>query len=305
MSDDTGEFFPFRDEASDEGKKHPNGRPRKGDDSTGESPRTPAESDHTETLPAADDATAVHGSDADEATAVHGSDADDATAVHGSDADDATAVYRAGGDDATTVHQPAAGGGWADDDQVWAGRAGVRRPDPASDATRTDWALVPRDEPRGKWWMPIAVGLVALLLLSMLSWGVWLILQSTGDDDEELPVPVRTTSAAPAPTTKPTTKPPSTAPTTVPPTSAPPSTPSDITIPALRGLSVDEARGALNRSGLNYRLRYLTSTEAPPGTVIDSDPSEGKQVPGDTIINLIVASAPTPSSAPSDGADED
>ncbi|MFI7596390.1 PASTA domain-containing protein [Actinoplanes sp. NPDC049681] len=257
MSDDTGEFFPFRGEPSDEGQKHPNGDPRSGD------------ADRTQLFPAADDATRVTPA------------ADDATRVT-PPAGDATAVY------------PAAQGAenWADDEQVWAGRAGVRAPGPG-DATRTDWAAVPAEEPRGRWWMPIVVGIVALLLLGVLSWGVYLILQSRGDD-EETPAPVVTTSAAPAPTTKATTtKPPSTAPTTTAPTSSPPSSPTDVTIPALRGLSLDEARAALNRTGLNYRLRYVASTDAPPDTVIGSDPTEGQQVPGDTIVNLIIAAEPT------------
>lgn len=255
MSDDTGEYFPFRGEPSDEGEKHSNGDPRSGD------------TDHTEVLPAADDATRITPT------------VDDATRVTGADA---TAVYSPVQD----------ADNWADDDQVWAGRAGVRPPRPGGDVTRTDWAAVPADEPRGRWWMPIVVGIVALVLLGALSWGVYLILQSTGDD-EETPVPVVTTSAAQAPTTRPTTKPPTTAPTTTEPSSAPPSSPADVAIPALRGLSLDEARAALNRTGLNYRLRYRASTEAPPDTVIGSDPIEGQQVPGDTIVNLIIAAEPT------------
>ncbi|OJF14914.1 PASTA domain-containing protein [Couchioplanes caeruleus] len=247
-----------------------------------------------------------------DATAVHRGGDDDVTSVYRAGGDDATTVYRAGGDDATAVYPPASGGEWADDDQIWAGRAGVRRPRSGADAAG-DWALVPGDEPQGRWWMPIVVGLVALLLLGTLSWGVWLIAQSTRDDEEQVPVTVPTRSATPAKTTEPTSQPPSTAPTTAQPSSDPPSLPKDVAIPALRGLSLDEARGALNRSGLSYRLRYVTSTEAPPGTVIDSDPSEGRQVPADTIVNLIVASAPTATTASStnpdggadQGADED
>ncbi|MEV4640835.1 PASTA domain-containing protein [Actinoplanes sp. NPDC049548] len=284
MSDDTGEFFPFRDESSGEGRKHPNGGPRSGDAddaATRPMPRHAGDADRTELLPAADDATQVTGRPPQP---------------------DATAVYSAGEN-----HN------WADEDQVWAGRAGVRPPRPGADSTRTDWAAVPADEPRGRWWTPIAVGIVALLLLGVLSWGIYLILQSTGDD-EETPAPVVPASAAPArttePTSQPTSEPPTTAPTTTEPTSSPPAPPKDVTIPALRGLSLEEARAALNRTGLNYRLRYVASTEAPPGTVIGSDPVEGQQVPGDTVVNLIVAAestatTPTASTTPPAGVDPD
>ncbi|BCJ53199.1 hypothetical protein Asp14428_46740 [Actinoplanes sp. NBRC 14428] len=300
MSDDTGEYFPFREDSSGGDERHPNGRPRTGDDepdATRRMPATPAGSDRTEMLPA----------DRTEMLPAAGSDRTELV----SPVDDATRVT--GRADPTAVQPPVRPtDNWADDDQVWAGRAGVRPPRPGDDATRTDWAAVPADEPRGRWWTPIVVGIVALLLLGVLSWGVYLILQSTSGEDDETPAPVATTSAAPAPTTQPTTKAPTTAPTTTAPSSAPVSSPTDVAIPALRGLSLDEARAALNRKGLNYRLRYVASTEAPPGTVIGSDPSEGQQVPGDTIVNLIIAAeptttAPTPTTpAPtSGGADED
>jgi beta-lactam-binding protein with PASTA domain len=76
-----------------------------------------------------------------------------------------------------------------------------------------------------------------------------------------------------------------------------PPPPRDITVPALKGLSEDEARAALDRKLLRYRLRYVTS-DYPAGTVIDSDPAEGQQVPADTVISVIVATAPTTSAAP-------
>jgi hypothetical protein len=209
--------------------------------------------------------------------------------------DDATVVQRpAADDDATAVYKPAAGSAWGDDEEIWEGRAGVRAPQP--DSTRTDWAAVPPEEPGGKWWTPILVGIVALVLLALLGWGIYLIAQSSGDDDQNAPAPAVTSTVTPTAeptTTAPAAEPTSTAPTTTAPTSSPPSSPSDITIPALRGLSLDEARTALNRKNLNYRLRYVPSTDAPPGTVIGSDPAEGQQVPDDTIINLIIASEPT------------
>jgi beta-lactam-binding protein with PASTA domain len=115
-----------------------------------------------------------------------------------------------------------------------------------------------------------------------------------------------------AATTEPTSAPPSPQPTTTQPTTTPPAAPSDVVVPALKGLSSDEARAALDRRGLNYRLRYVTS-EFPAGTVIDSDPPEGQQVPADTVIALIIAAQPdepttptqTPTTEPTGQQEED
>lgn len=228
--------------------------------------------------------------------------------------EDATQVTpRAPQSDATSVlpteRHPRSTDNWADNgDEVWSARAGVptRRPD----FTGTDWATEPADEPRGKWWTPIAVGIVGLLLLGLLGWGIYLIVQASGNG--EATPEVTASPAAPAKTTAttgPTTPPATTQPTTTPPTSAAPP-PTDVTVPALRGLSTEEARGALDRRGLNYRLRYVTS-ESPAGTVIDSDPAEGQQVPADTVITLIIAAAPTepatptPTTEPTDQPGED
>jgi hypothetical protein len=188
---------------------------------------------------------------------------------------------------------------WDDDDTAWSGRARVRPPRPGqgddragADWAGNDWA----DETGDRWWMPIVVGTVALLLLALLIWGMYLIIKATGDDVPE-PTPAVTASAAPAvPATEPA--PASSAPPEPPRRSAAPS-PTDITVPALKGLSVQDARAALDRTGLYYRLRFVKS-DSPAGTVIDSDPAEGQQVPADTVITLIIAAESRPSaSAPS------
>ena len=75
-----------------------------------------------------------------------------------------------------------------------------------------------------------------------------------------------------------------------------------MTVPALRGLSQQEAIQALGRRGLSSRLRYMSSNDAAPGTVIDSDPEEGQEVPPDTTVTLIIAAPPTTApTAPSGG----
>jgi PASTA domain len=221
--------------------------------------------------------------------------------------DDPTAVTpRAPRPDATSIMPPVAGEpGWAAAEAPWSGRAEVRPPRPG-DYPSTDWTSEPPSEPRGKWWMPIVIGIVGLLLLALLGWGIWLIARAQGKDDNT-PAPV-TTASVPAPaTTKPTKAPTTAAPTTAQTTTEP--TPSAVTIPALRGLSQDEARQALSRRGLSSRVRFVNSTDAPPGTVIDSDPAEGQEVPPDTVVTLVIAAEPrtsSPSSTPATNqADDD
>jgi hypothetical protein len=136
--------------------------------------------------------------------------------------------------------------------------------------------------------MPILIGIVGLILVALLGWGIWLIIQAQNKSDQT-PAPIPST-AAPAttpPTTQPTTAPPTTKPTTAEPTNT------AVTIPALRGLSQQDAIQALSRVGLSARLRYLTSDDASAGTVLDSDPEEGQEVPPDTVVTLIIAASPT------------
>jgi hypothetical protein len=186
-----------------------------------------------------------------------------------------------------TAVMPAAD--WDAPDSVWAGRAEVRPPRPVGpDDTAADWSPVP-PEPAGRWWMPILVGFVALILLGLLIWGFYLIAQNLGDGDET-PTSPATVSAPPvsvAPTTtEPTTTPPTTTPATTEPTG-----PTEVTVPALVGLSRTEAQQALERRGLSFR-EILRRSDAAPGTVIDSDPAEGQQVPPDTQVTLVIAAEP-------------
>jgi hypothetical protein len=185
---------------------------------------------------------------------------------------------------------------------LWSGRAEVRPPRPGQGGDYT--GTLPADEgwdgeppgrePRGKWWSPIVIGIAVLVLVALLGWGVWLIAKSAGSDSGT-PTPTATaTTTAPA-TTRPTTEPTTESTTTQ--ATTEPTGPAAVTVPACKGLSSADARQALDRTGLAYRLRFVTSTDADPGTVIDCDPAEGEQVPPDTKVTLIIAAAP--SSSPS------
>jgi cytoskeletal protein RodZ len=200
----------------------------------------------------------------------------------------------------------------AADDSAWSGRAEVRAPRPAQTTYQqeVDWPAGPGPQPpRDRWWMPIVVGIVVLVLLAALGWGIYLIVQNAGKNDNS-PAPAVTTSAPPAPTTAATTETtePSSAPTTTTPTTTTPTpTPSTteptddaVGIPALRGLSVADAKAALKGVGINSTRVIYRPSNGEPDTVIDSDPEEGQEVPPDTTVTLVVA-APSTATATATG----
>jgi len=177
---------------------------------------------------------------------------------------------------------------------VWSGRAEVRAPQPGRTAFDTDWptgpAVVPASRARDRWWMPIVVGIIVLIMLALLGWGIYLIVQNSDGTGTPAPSPTTTaatTTATTAPTTPPSSEPTTTSPSTSPSTTEPTST--EVTIPALRGLALADARAALNSTGLSYYVLYRDSPRSEPGTVIDCDPAEGQVVPPDTRVTLVVA----------------
>jgi hypothetical protein len=169
---------------------------------------------------------------------------------------------------------------------AWSGRAGV--PPPKAVVVRgpapAEW--VPPENGEGRWWTPIVLGIVALLLLGGLVAGIWLIYDANKVD--------------PAPTPPPRTLAPTSAPRTsaAPPTTsapAPTTAPAGVPVPRLVGLTDEQARDELDRIGLSYRLVYRPASEA-PNTVIETDPAEGEVVPDGTEVTLVIASplSPTP-----------
>ncbi|MFC7528951.1 PASTA domain-containing protein [Actinoplanes sp. GCM10030250] len=186
------------------------------------------------------------------------------------------------------------------DKSVWTGRAEVRPPrrgeteQYVSEQYDADWAdFGPADQQQRRWWTPIAVGTAALVLLGLLGFGIAVIVQNSGGDTE---------SPGPAATTRQTTPPDTTAPATVPTTAAstPPTTEpvdKEVNVPALRGMPLADAKAALDRTGLTYRVIRRPS-DAEPDTVIDSDPPEGRLVPSDTRVTLVVAEPSTEEPAP-------
>jgi PASTA domain len=176
------------------------------------------------------------------------------------------------------------------DRDVWTGRAGVR---PHGAVPRNpydqegDWADPGQTEPSGRWWAPIAVGTISLVLLGLLVLGITVIVQSLG---EEADSPETSPSAARSPVEpgEGVATPPVGTAASVPATTD--AADQEVNVPALRGMPLADAQAALERTGLGWRVIRRVS-DAEPDTVIDCDPAEGQQVPSDTRVTLIVASA--------------
>jgi len=207
----------------------------------------------------------------------------------------------------TAVIPPVDDDDWAPSraNPAWSGRAEVRPPQPGRGYPEVDWAAAAPARQRDRWWMPIVVGVIALILLAVLGWAVYLLVGDESDD--ETPAPVISHSAAPSETATTQSSSPSPTPTTAsptpPPSTAPP-TATEVTIPALRGLALPAAQSALRSTGLNYRLIYRQASDVPPGTVIDSDPVEGQVVPPNTTVTLVIAAeaTSTPTTEPTEDA---
>jgi cell division septation protein DedD len=223
---------------------------------------------------------------------------------------DETRVGRPGDETAVDPMRPT--DDWAPSraNPAWSGRAEVRAPQPATYREVEDWPGTMGREPRDRWWMPIVVGIVAVVLLGALAFGIYLIVQNS--DGAETPAATTPPSVAPRVTTAST---PSTTPSTEPTTDEPSPTPSttdpattEVTIPALKGLSLQEAEAALTKVKLRWRV-LSRDDEAFPGTVIDSDPAEGQEVPPDTRVTLVAAqgatTTPTTGSTDGPGVDDD
>ncbi|MGC4894347.1 PASTA domain-containing protein [Micromonospora sp. DT31] len=185
--------------------------------------------------------------------------------------------------DATARSEPVGGG-------AWSGRAGVPPPRPAGYVEPGgEWY---GNEPSGRrWWMPILLGILALVLLGLIGAGVWWALRaSERNSDPEAPGPsgVPSTSAQT-----------SAAPTSAAPSSAPPSTPPATTagvrvpMPPLVGLPESVARAALDRLDVDYRVQRRPS-DRPAGTVIATDPDAGYPVGEGARVTVVVAEPERP-----------
>ncbi|HEX2773134.1 MAG TPA: PASTA domain-containing protein [Micromonosporaceae bacterium] len=198
---------------------------------------------------------------------------------------DETARFAPGGavpPDRTAAMPPTGRGPQPGEPPAWSGRASVPPPGPPMrESVPAEWG--PGEEPPSRtWWLPILIGIVALLLLAVLGYGLWLIANSR---DGEVPVtPSPSPSAAPTPTVQ---TPTSAAPTTESPSPSP-TTPESVAVPPVVNLPQPMAETLLEQFGLRYRIEYRESNR-PAGTVLDSDPEPGAEVAPGTEVTLIVA----------------
>ncbi|MEU0076525.1 PASTA domain-containing protein [Micromonospora tulbaghiae] len=177
---------------------------------------------------------------------------------------------------------------------AWSGRAGVPPPRPAGyPEPGAEWY---GDEQAGRrWWMPILLGVLALLLLGLIGVGVWLALRAADRNSDPGPaVPSISAQTSAGPTTA--------APTSAAPSSSPPSTPAttapvEVPMPPLVGLPEAAARAALDRLDLDYRVQRRAS-DRPAGTVISTDPEAGYPVGEDDRVTIVVAVPAPPTSGP-------
>jgi hypothetical protein len=227
--DETRSFSAFDDATwADDADRPGRGRPsRQGRDADRTRFPSPADdADRTRVQPSADDDRTRVQPSADDDTRSQAPAADAARTRVASN--DPTVVRPV---DATSVMPPAEGG------PAWSGRAEVRAPQPTRTEYQqvTDWPAEPGRQRNDRWWMPILVGTIVLVLLAALGWGIYLIVQNSAKNDS--PAPAVTTSAPPAPTTATTTadtaEPTSTEPSPTPSTTEP--TTAAVQIPALRG----------------------------------------------------------------------
>lgn len=153
---------------------------------------------------------------------------------------------------------------------------------------------------RRPWMLPLAAGALAVVLLSVLGFGVLLIYRAldgrpatsrptTSDDplaSASVIAPVDEGSFGP-----------STTPSELPSESAGSTTPSVVVIPVVRGFTADAASRTLSGLGLTVRVRQRDDTTVPAGTVAGTDPAEGSVVVPGSAVTLTVARAPVSPSA--------
>lgn len=145
------------------------------------------------------------------------------------------------------------------------------------------------------WLRPLMFGVIGLVLLIVLLTGVWLIF--TADDEPPAPVasaPPTATAPPPAATTAPP-------PTTAPPTTEEPEVQTVKVPDGVLGADEDEARQKLTDAGLRVQVTRREDATMAPGTVIEVNPGPGSDVEPNSVVRIVVATAPKPASSKSDG----
>jgi hypothetical protein len=209
--------------------------------------------------------------------------------------DDETLIRPAAASDGTRMLPPV--DDEPDGQPRWEARASVPPPG-ARPATGYEYYEEPAPPPDDRNWLkPLLLGVVGLVLLIALLTGVWLIY--TADDEPPAPEASAPPTAT-APATVATTAPPATS---APPTTAEPET---VTVPDdLIGIDEAEARQKLADAGLRVQVTRREDATMAPGTVIEVQPEPGSDVEPNSVVRIVVASAPKPSASRSQDNDGD
>jgi len=180
------------------------------------------------------------------------------------------------GDAPAPAPDPAVGKESPPPPQRWAARASV----PTSrDDEEADWELA---GPPGRGVLvPVLLGVLILLLLTLGAFGIWLGLRGPS----EPPGPTPTTPVAPTTASTTPTRPPTTPPTTP---------PAAVTLEDYRGRPADDVIGALTGLGLVPQRVDEASAEVPAGRVIRTEPGPGAKVPPGGAVKVVVSSGPPP-----------
>ncbi|GAB3055025.1 PASTA domain-containing protein [Micromonospora schwarzwaldensis] len=186
--------------------------------------------------------------------------------------------------DATSRQEPVGGA-------AWSGRAGV--PPPRSAAYPEPGAEWYGDEQAGRrWWMPILLGVLALILVGLIAAGVWLALRAADRDSGPGTPSAAPSASAPASATSASATPTSASPSSSP-SGTPPTTAVEVPMPPLVGLPESAARTVLDRLGVDYRVQRRPS-DRPAGTVLATDPEAGYAVGEGERVTLVVAAPAAP-----------
>ena len=159
----------------------------------------------------------------------------------------------------------------------WAARAQVPRPQ--VEDYDDEWAA---EAPRSLL-MPVLLTVCVMLLLGVLTVGVWLVLS-----DRPAPVPTTTGPSTTAAATTSTSSPPT--------TTATSATPTGIRVPVVAGQEYEEAATTLAGLGLEPEREDVFSAQ-PAGLVIGTDPTEGATLAAGDSITVYVSRGPQPTSS--------
>ncbi|MDG4774006.1 PASTA domain-containing protein [Solwaraspora sp. WMMD792] len=212
----------------------------------------------------------------------------------------ATVADQGGHPGSTAPDLPADSAAGGAREPAWSGRAGVPVRPAAGGGGTGDWPGPGGGTEGGgrPWWLPILIGVLVLLLVALVGLVIWWA--STLDDSTDPGGPTPTAApTATVPTSQPETEQPEPTEEQPEPTEEQTSEAPLVVVPTLTGLSLADARAELDERDLVYRLEQRGSDQ-PAGTVLETDPPAGTEVPPGTEILLVIAATNTEPTGPAD-----